>query len=218
MDSNLVLSSLFTVHRKIKTVNRQPSTVNRRRRRPGFTVIEFLVGTGLVGIVSVMVASLYFAQFRLFSNQSTSIDVASQNKIAIDELTSQIREASAIVNSCCDGETTSANSLVLSLWPLDSNNEPYQPTPTSFDYIIYKQDAGDNTHLVKKTVPDPQSTRDAKTAVIATNLSATGLTFSYDNADPGLAAEVTVTITTSAISGTKTVTSTQTGKATLRNK
>lgn len=184
----------------------------------GFTLVELLVGFGLVGLVSFLVAGVYFAQFRLFSNQNTSIDVASQNKIALDDMTSQIREAAAIAASCCSTETTSSTSLILRLWPLNASPEPYQPTPTSYDYIIYKQNPSDNTRLIKKTVPDPQSTRTSQTQVIAASLSPTGLTFSYDNADPTLAQEVTITITTTATSGSKTHTTTQTGKAVLRNK
>ena len=59
--------------------------------RPGFTIVELLTSISIIGLVSLLVASIYFAHFRLFSNQNTAIDVASENKLALDEITKSSR-------------------------------------------------------------------------------------------------------------------------------
>lgn len=188
------------------------------RYRQGFTLPEILVGLAIFGLISTLAAGIYFAQFRLFTNQNTALEIASQNRLAIDEIVNQIRESQAVTASCCGGDTTSQTALVLVIWPTNGADEPYQPSPTAFDYIVYKQDNTDTTRLIKKTVPDPSSSRSANTQIIATKLAPGGLQFTYDNQDPSGAAEVTVNITTQGYSGTKTHTTTQSAKAILRNK
>jgi len=186
----------------------------------GYTLIELLIAFSIIGLVSILVAAVYFAHSRLFSTQNTSIDVASQNRLALDEMTNQIRESQQVATSCCSPtETTSDQVLVLGLWPLNVSGEPQDPT-NGFDYIVYKRDPTDNTKLLKKIVPAAGSTRSQVSKIIATSLAteASGLNFTYDNANPSLASELTINLTTSANSGGKTITSTQTTKAVLRNK
>jgi len=168
--------------------------------------------------MTVLVIAVYFAYFRLFSNQSTSLDLANQNKIALDEITNQIRESQSVVTGCtnCDGDTTGIQILILRLWPLDATGEPIDPGASNYDYIVYKRDSADYTKFIKKVIPDPSSSRQANTKIIIDNVS--DLQFAYDNADVTLAAEITTTITTSATNLAKTHTNTITGKALLRNK
>lgn len=188
-------------------------------RLKGFTLVEVLVGFGLVGIVSVLVAALYFTNFKLFSNQTTSIDVNSQNKIAVDEITNQIRQSQSVAVSCCSGDTSGVNVLILQLWPLDTNGNPTDPNPF-YDYIVYKIDPSDATRIQKKIVPASGSTRPSSTKVLSTNLATNGLSFTYapDNANPSTATEITISITTTKTANGKTQTVTQTGNGTLRNK
>jgi len=214
MDSKLADSSQFIVHSKTKTVNREPSTVNR----PGLSLIELITGIAIFGLVILLAASVYFAHFRIFSNQNTSIEVASQNKLALDEMTNQIREGESVVNICpnCGTDTTGDHVLILRLWPLNASQEPFDPGGSNYDYIIYKQSATDNTKLIKKIIVDPSSSRSSSEKILATDISS--LQFSYDNADPAQASEITISLTTSGNSGSKTLTTTQTSKAVLRNK
>lgn len=186
--------------------------------KPGFTIIEFISAFAIIGLVAVLVASIYFAHFRLFSNQNTAIEVSSQNKIALDEITNQIRESETIVSTCtgCGMDTTSDTIIILQLWPLNASGEPIDPGG-NYDFIVYKRDASDNSKLAKKIVATaPPSSRESSTKTIATNIS--DLKFIYDNPDPTLATEVTISVTTTAISGSKTHTMAQSAKAVLRNK
>lgn len=212
------LASDGTVHKK--TVNHQLSTISWSLLRPGLTIVELITGIAIIGFVSFLVAAVYFAQFKLFSNQNTAIDVASENKLATDEMVNQIRESETVVNTCaaCGSDVTGPSKLILRLWPLNSNGDPTDPSSSNYDYIIYKPDPSDNTKLIKQTFADTvlPSTRSSGSKIIATKLSS--LQFAYDNIDPTLAAEITITITNTQNSSSKTHTYTQSVKAVLRNK
>lgn len=186
--------------------------------KPGFSIIEVVSGFALIGLVSILIASLYFAHFRLFSNQNTSIEVSSQNKTALNEMINQIRESQSVVSTCsaCAGDTTGSTVLVLRLWPINASGEPFDPGASAYDYMVYKRDTTDNAKLIKKTLPDATSTRANQTKTISSNVS--NLQFSYDNADPNLITEVTVELTNSETLNGKTQTSNQSAKAILRNK
>lgn len=214
MDSKTVNSSQLTVHSKTQTVNREPTTVNQN----GFSLIELVTGFAIIGLVSILIGTLYFANFRLFSNQNTLIEVSSQNKTALAEMINQIRESQSVTSTCtaCAGDTTSPTVLVLRLWPINASGEPFDPGASAYDYIVYKRDETDNTKLIKKTLPDATSARASQTKIISTNVAS--LQFSYDNADPDLVTEVTVELTNSQTINGKTQTSSQSAKAILRNK
>lgn len=184
----------------------------------GFTLVELITGLAIGGFVLAIVASIYLSHFRLFSNQNTAIDAATQNKLAFDEITNQIRQSQAIVSTCasCGGDTTGADILVLQLWPLDASGDPLDPQGTNYDYIEYRRDPTTPTKLIRKTYPYATSSRKSGTRIVATNVSA--LTFAYDNADPTLALEITTNVTTTAIANGKTQTTVQSAKAILRNK
>ena len=188
--------------------------------KPGFTIVELITGFAIIGFVSFLVAAVYFAQFKLFSNQNTAIDIASENKLAADEIVNQIRESETVVNTCssCGGDVTGADKLILRLWPLNSSGEPTDPSSSNYDYIIYKLNPSDSTKLIKQTFADTvlPSTRLSGSKIIATKLAS--LQFAYDNIDPTFASEITITITNTADSSSKTHTYTQSVKAVLRNK
>jgi prepilin-type N-terminal cleavage/methylation domain-containing protein len=187
--------------------------------RPGLSLPELLIAITLLAAVSTLLSAIIFAIFRLFTNQTTSIDIASQNKIALSEITSGIRLSQAIVTTCpgsrCPQDTTGPSVIVLQLWSLDSSGEPIS---TAYDYMTYRQDPSDNTKLIRKTYPDATSSRITQTNVIAVKLAQTGLQFTYDNADVTQAQEVTITLTSSSKFGPKTSTITQSASAILRNK
>src|SRR3989344_2670901 len=130
-----------------KTTNYQLLTTNLKG---GLSLIELLIAFSIIGLVSILVASIYFAHSRLFSTQNTSIDVSSQNRLALDEMTNQIRESQAVVSTCagCLGDTTSPTVLVLQIWPIDVNGEPFQPMAGAYDFIVYKRDPSDNTKFI----------------------------------------------------------------------
>ena len=187
--------------------------------RPGLTLVEILVALGLVGFVSFLTATVYLAHFRLFSNQVIGFDASDHAKIALADIISSIRQGQAIASTCpnnrCPDDSTGTSSIVLQLWALTAGGEP---TSSAYDYIVYRKDPFDSTKLLKKTFPDATSTRKSGTYTLTTFLDPNGLAFSYDDADPTQASEVSVTVTTNLSSINKTLTSTKTATALLRNK
>lgn len=197
------------------------SALNWPALRGGLSLIEILILLGLVGLVSILLAPVYMTHFRLFSNQNASIEVANQNRLALDDMVNQIREAQTIVSTCsnCSGDTTGAGTLVLQVWPVNANGEPFEPTESGYDYIVYKVDSTKN-QLVKRTISDSASFRPESTKIIAADV--VNLQFCYDGncspADPTLASQVTITVTNQARALNKTQTIEQEAKAVLRNK
>src|SRR3989338_209192 len=55
----LVHSSQLTVHRILKTVNRELMTVNWRQRRHGFTLIELLIVISIFGLTASLITASY---------------------------------------------------------------------------------------------------------------------------------------------------------------
>lgn len=197
--------------------NHHLSTLNWPALRGGLSLIEILILLGLVGLVSILLAPVYMAHFRLFFRQNAAIEVASQNRLALDDMVNQIRGTQSIVTTCasCAGDTTGASTLVLQLWPVNANGEPFEPTDASYDYIVYKVDSAKN-QLIKRTIPDSASFRLASTKIIATGVA--DLQLSYNNADPTQASQVTMTLTNQAAALNNTQTIQQEAKAVLRNK
>lgn len=184
----------------------------------GATLIELVSALAIGSFVLIILASIYLSHYRISSNQNTSINTATQNKLALDELSGQIREAFAIVATCpsCSADITSQDILILQMWPLDPSGNPQDPLGSNYDFIEFKKDPGDPQKLIKITYPNATSSRQTATRVVATDI--TGLTFSYDNPDPTLASEVNVNLETSGTSFGKTQVINQDIKIILRNK
>src|SRR3989338_4041083 len=100
---------IWSVYLPKMACNKQGESVNCQN---GFTLGELIVGLGIVGIISVLIASPYFGFFRLFLNQFTAVDVASQNRLALDEIVNQIRqgESTLLSSTICDGYFSSLDS------------------------------------------------------------------------------------------------------------
>lgn len=184
----------------------------------GLSLVEIIIGFGVFALITVLIAGIYISHYKIYSNQNSQIDVASQSKIGIDEIVNQIRQSQSIVNSCtaCGSDTTSSTVLILQLWPLDSNGDPKDPTSNNYDYIVYKKNPADAKQMIRKILPDATSSRRGGITIIADNIST--LNYNYNNGTPSLASQVTITLTTSQTTIGKTQTSTQTKIADLRNR
>ncbi|PIR99270.1 hypothetical protein COT87_00345 [Candidatus Collierbacteria bacterium CG10_big_fil_rev_8_21_14_0_10_44_9] len=186
--------------------------------KKGLALPELLIGLAITAGIGIIILAIYISQYKLFNKQSSLIDVATQNKLALDEMVKTIRESQSLVTSCCSSETTSSEELVLQIWPLNASGEPTDPT-SGYDYIIYKRDPNNNTKLLRKIVPTPGSTRPASEKIIAVNIGTDSgdINFNY-GADPAAASQIDITLkTTQTILG-QTQSTTHTATAVLRNK
>ena len=224
-----ILYSLFSIHFK-----------------KGFSLIELLIGMVIFSMISLMIGAVYLSHFRLFTNQNAQIEIANQNKIALDEIVNQIREAKSVSYACqspaCSpSEYPSATKLIICLWPLNASGEPFDPlgscqgNGSNMDLVIYYcastcPTAGTTTNLMKKVIPTTASTRQASTDIVISKVK--DLNFKYyapDNtpicATPcspyfyPITGQVLITLTTQSSTFTQTQphTVTQSAKAILRN-
>jgi len=184
----------------------------------GLTLVELQIAIAIMAGLSFLFASIYYGQTRLFGEEKTTIKVASENRIALDEITNQIRESPGIILGCtiCGTSTNSTSAiLIISLWPIDSSGDLTEPTSGEFDYMVYRIN-GQN--LLKEIFPNGTTSYRINTSkILASNVKT--ILFEYDTPlDIADASAVTVTLTTEAKSFTKTHTLSQESKAILRNK
>lgn len=159
--------------------------------KPGLSLVELLIAMAVLGVVSIMVASVYLAHFRLFSVQNTNIDIAIQNSIALDEMASQIRETKNVVDAClkifCEpgwtgsiltpDEPLSSERFIMKIWPLDSSGNPFEPTTNcNEDYVTYQLKTTASVYnLIKEVAHNdgcgPVSTRREHTKIIASGVT-----------------------------------------------
>src|SRR6266481_9302960 len=65
----------------------------RRKSKRGFTLVEMLIATGLFGVASAAVCSIYLFSTRGFASMATYADLDKINRTAMDTLTREIRQA-----------------------------------------------------------------------------------------------------------------------------
>ena len=197
------------------------SNLKLRIFKPGLTLIELQIVIAIFGGISLITGAVYFTYTRLINEEKTTIEVASQNRNAIDEMTNQIREAQSVAMGCtiCGGVSNSSSTvLILTLWPIDTSGDLFQPTSGEYDYMVYKLDSAPNDkNLIKEIIPNGTTSSRINTSKILSSDVKTIL-FEYDNASPALASEVTITLTNEKTSFVKTHTYSQQSKASLRNK
>src|SRR5258707_14206512 len=69
-----------------------------RKSKRGFTLVEMLLATGLFGIASAAVCSIYLFSTRSFAAMATYADLDKINRLAMDTLTKEIRQARLVTN------------------------------------------------------------------------------------------------------------------------
>lgn len=190
-------------------------------KKSGFSLVEVLIASVILVIISYALGSSYFDILKLFSNQSVIIEISTANRIALDQITATIRQAETVVNSCtCEAvpDVTGPDSLILKLWPINAQGQAFNPADSVFDYIIFKQDPNDSTKLIRKSYTNGSSSRQSGIKTVSAYVSS--IQFIYDIPDTNYANanEITTTLTTTSKSGPKTLTNTQSRKASLRNK
>ena len=186
----------------------------------GFTLLEILLTLGIAGVAWVFISSVFLSNFKIFNEQKTATYINSQNRLALDDISNQVIQAQAVSGSCnvCQGDTTSSASvLILALWSLDASGNPYAPNlivDPNPDYFVYKLDPLNTKNLIRKIYPAAGSSRRVSTKIIATD--ATNLIFTYIPTPPATT-QVTIQLDNQTKSLNKTLTTSQTAKANLKN-
>jgi hypothetical protein len=97
------------------------------RRSAGFTLIETVVATGLATLVMAVLATLSVYSARTFSAMSNYVDLDLRSRSALDFITREVRQATAVVDCRTNGSVSyitltnfDAASFVKVAWNMDA--------------------------------------------------------------------------------------------------
>ncbi|OGE82788.1 MAG: hypothetical protein A3B10_03895 [Candidatus Doudnabacteria bacterium RIFCSPLOWO2_01_FULL_44_21] len=175
----------------------------------GFTLIEMIIVVFLVGSLSLVVASLFFGQDKIYHTQMMELGVTNDARMALDDIDAFVRMTDVLVSSQ-GGYTLGAQTLILQI---PSINASSQIIPATYDYVVYSLSGSNLDRII---MPDDASSRVSTTKRVASRVN--GLVFTYDNANPNLVKYVTTNITTQeAYPGVPNKSITLSSKSKLRN-
>lgn len=132
---------------------RLPHHLPAPHQTDGFTLVETLMAMGAAGLLIGVIATLSVFTSQSFSMMSNYVDLDAQSRNAVDVLSREIRDASALVSfstsspkylqltNATAGQTIQImyNSSTRTLW-LDKTGEPWQPLLTQcdrWDFSLY---------------------------------------------------------------------------------
>jgi hypothetical protein len=161
----------------------------------GMSIVEAVIVIGITAVLSVVINSIFVADFNLSQNQLSRIDAEGGAIAAIRTLGELTRGSTGIMtNWTVNGVayTSDADQLVLRLPSLDVNGNP---TGSERDYIAIYRDPANPRQILTNTEPSAVSARHNGIRLL------TGyndeLVFSYNNVYPSLANRVSVFIVNS---------------------
>ncbi len=150
-------------------------------KRAGFTLIELLVviaiSTGVLGVMSESFIDGWQAQL----SQQTMSELQQGSRLTVDEISKQARASTTVVSTISDGlsntYSSSANSLVLRLPPIDGNEKII----AGDDYLIFRINPNDSKKTERIIIASAGSQRVGTTSPLSLNLDTENLTVRYFN-------------------------------------
>ena len=158
----------------------------------GFTLIEMLVVIGLVGLLSVFAAGIFISNNRFYQNQSGEIEAISGTRAIADHINEYGRLGDSIVASRTYNSTlytTGATTVIFRIPSVDASNAIIAST---YDYGYVTRDPSNTSRLVLMLELGAGSARKARNIQLTDKLST--VSFTYDNATPSQAGNVTYQI------------------------
>jgi prepilin-type N-terminal cleavage/methylation domain-containing protein len=148
--------------------------LGRLRSGKGFTLIEMTIVIVLLGVIMAAVTTLYISDITDSEDETRRIELAQSLTIATDNLTDDIKNASAI-EATYSTYTTGAQTVVLDLPAVDSSgNLLFSGNNFVVDRVVYSYSGG---ILTKTVVPGTGSARTAVTRQVLSKI--TSLSFTY---------------------------------------
>lgn len=106
--------------------------------RPGLSLVELITSFAIIGVLALMLGSVYLASFKLFNAETTTIDLQTNAILAIDDLQDTIRVAKRVetctIGGCGGPGSDEVDKISLIYEPLDSNNKPMNGNASRDNY------------------------------------------------------------------------------------
>lgn len=156
--------------------------INRRMmqsfKNGGFTLIEIVVGIGVIAVLIFALLNLYLAYGTLYNSQNTELTVLSEGRTVMSEFTLFTIQAYRVAGNFTFSTTTyySGTSTVVLQIPAIANDGSI--ISNTWDYVVFY---ANGNNLYRQTQADGASNRISETKLLTSNLQ--GLSFTYDNID-----------------------------------
>lgn len=165
----------------------------KHRKQAGFTLFEMIIVIFLMAVLLIGLLNIFDWQQKVYSLEQADIAATGTARIAMNHMTFAIAQGSEIVtNRNINGTdyTTGGTTLVLKLPAYDSGSNVLA---NAYDYIVYTVD---DNRLLQVIDADSSSVRHSGTKLLTDSLE--NITFTYNNATPASASQVSVNLTTRA--------------------
>jgi prepilin-type N-terminal cleavage/methylation domain-containing protein len=179
----------------------------------GFSVIEVLIVIVVASVVSLALSEIFLTYYDSYAYQNANINAASSAALFLNELNDLSLQADAIVGSRAFSGTTYTSGSTTVVFELPSINSSGDVIASTYDYtVLYAS----STNIFRIMDADASSARADGTKKLSDALG--NLTFTYNNATPSLASQVSANVTTLAISKKHTANTRLVQTVYLRNK
>ncbi len=182
------------------------------RPQPGFTLIEVVVGIGVLVVLLFSLFNLYLAYGSLYTSQNNQLTIVAAGRSIMSELGLYTVQAYRVVGNYTIATTTyysSTTTLALQIPAINSGGSIINNT---WDYVVFY---ANGTNLYRTIAADGASSRISGTRKLTNYLQ--NITFTYDNADLTLAQKVSIDLNLQNQEGNYTATNHLTEQLTLRN-
>lgn len=180
----------------------------------GFTLIELLIAVGVLGLLILLLTSIFLSQTQYFDTEQIRLLLSGYFDVAFPAMKNLIIMSEAILTSYnIQGQDyiSGAETLVLKIPSIDINKKTISG---QYDYAAIFKSVSDIKIVLS---PSVQSLRIAENRTVAQNVSSFNI--DYGGISPNLSKTVIISMTLAKTTPTnKTITITRSMQATLRNK
>ena len=160
---------------------------HRFRPQQGFTLIEMVVGIGVISILIFALLNLYLAYGSLYTFQNAKLTTIAEGRVTMSDFTLFTIQAHRVIGSFTFTTTTyysGTSTVILQIPAMTSGGSIISNV---WDYVVFYTSGA---NLYRKTQADEASSRTSGTKLLTSNLQS--LIFAYDNADLTLAQKVSI--------------------------
>lgn len=198
-------------------MNKQHTT--RHHYRLGVSLMEVLLVIALLTVLGSVMITVFTSSYRTYTIETKRAHLQFLLKGAAETMTRKIQQGQTVVSS--QGiYTTSTSAVIVRLASIEADKDII---PSTYDYIIYRQDPTDSSQLQEITIAGSGSSRASGTRTILDNLTSFSIGY-YDSSNVALnsnyanAKRLKISFTSQETYRATTVSTTFSQFITLRNK